>query len=803
MYRNSLLEEERREERKLPKGEEFEALCQRLKEKKIEEKTKIALAGRYFAQHMEEEYEAVAKLIVPRSEEEHMLRNNQEILVSLVRYQSTHKKLHLERAQELSEKTVLFLPVKTLLLLLQEKSKEQILEEGYKLDRECKYSALIKGMAFIYAKKHKNAISVLSRHAEMPEALLLCLLAEVLLEESNTSKTYNKLCAVIKEKTKQIRGRADLSDSVKKKKTDSLEQYQQHADSLVGSGPKTGYDKDLEEIEQTVQHTSGGVLTTLDQLVKDNAQDPAGMQEKVHSSKKLRLGIELVLAKALYSKKRYAEALRLVEKLKHAYLGQSESTDEEISLLLLLLHLHTKTLHRVGGNMPGIINALTKCSAQNGGSHIFDLIELIKRKQPVPPSFDEAEHAWIEKMLALSETKLFWRVEIEKARYLNRLGNLCFFQKNLLGAKEAYTQALSMAKGEDKEQIKENLNTLEKWMGRPETPAGACPECQVLQDSQRRKDISPSEAPSLADQLEEIAETIAKLRTKDETSHNERLISIFSLCALLRFQKPILTVPEVADSSVSVIHNHVVFWIQEGETIDQRVIEKAIEQLRNKHSTSLQRNLSKKTVEYLLGHFTEQKNLKWITHILAEIEPCLTDKEKKEKAVSSARQLLIEESEMETKLKLELADPKTQQEGSPQKRSKQENSTDKAKDKEQGKEDLNTAESFEKSSLSQLYSTESALETEKEAELANKRDEVLKLLMEMQDKKQKAPKHKAETKSQRKKRSKVQEQTETEAESSSPASQPPSVQEETLQKKALAQPHLKKRAQTIESSEEE
>ncbi|KAI5140763.1 hypothetical protein NEAUS04_2730, partial [Nematocida ausubeli] len=75
----------------LPEGHEFESLLTRLKSGKISETVKIAIAARYFSAGNELQYKLVMDTVIPQSPDEYTLKNNQDILVLLIKYNRTLK----------------------------------------------------------------------------------------------------------------------------------------------------------------------------------------------------------------------------------------------------------------------------------------------------------------------------------------------------------------------------------------------------------------------------------------------------------------------------------------------------------------------------------------------------------------------------------------------------------------------------------------------------------------------------------------------------------------------------------------
>src|SRR5262249_29119877 len=72
----------------------------------------------------------------------------------------------------------------------------------------------------------------------------------------------------------------------------------------------------------------------------------------------------------------------------------------------------------------------------------------------------------------------------------------------------------------------------------------------------------------------------------------ERLVDILSLCSLVKFKKQILAIPEILDSSISTIYNHIIFWCKEDISLDLAVINKIIAVFKSKYSTPSEYSLS-------------------------------------------------------------------------------------------------------------------------------------------------------------------------------------------------------------------
>ncbi|OAG28895.1 hypothetical protein NEDG_01034 [Nematocida displodere] len=651
---------------RLPVGEEFGALCRRAASKPADEKAKMALAGRYFSEYMDEEYEALAKLVAPKTPEEQAMFNNQKMLVALVRYTRTHQDSYLTEAKELSKKTVIFPRVKAFFVQVTEAPEKEVLQEGYKLDRKCPHSAILKASAFIRAKKYDEALAVLDRLPERVATLLLRLSASIRVkEEGECHQVYIRLLMNIEQEEKDIE-KEDVTEVVKKRKLEHLELEKKHALRLAGKGVGVGLDALLAEIEGSIKVKAGLVLASAEQLVRDTATHPEEGVLMVRSSQRLFLEVEILRAQALQKRKRYTETQKLATYLKSVFSGVSESTDEKIALLLMQTHLETSTLKDL--DLPWIIHALSKRERVQKDINLSEFVALAKKKQPVPPTFDRPDAEWTKKMLALQDTPLLWKVEIDRGRYLNRLGNIEFAQMNIKQAEEAYASALKVAEDKDRACIQKNSQTLEKWITREDKPISEYPECQVLlRACGGAKDLpweeyvekvtgngsaNPESTASTAStanlektkkteklvtDLEDIAKVLQDTTGVPHKGQGERIANILAFCSLLRYKKEILSISEVASSSMSIVYNHIVFWARENRPIDSSVLDKAIDCLAQAHRGPAEKILAKKAVLTAMEQLSRENNGQRFEEVLARTKGLAAFSAKEKKLIEKIR----------------------------------------------------------------------------------------------------------------------------------------------------------------------
>jgi len=620
---------EQSEVQTLPKGKEIHALCKRLGKSPLEERAKIAIAGKYFSQGLEDEYEEICKEIAPTTQEEINLRNNQEIMVNLVRYSRGFLETHLKRAKELARITDMVPSVKTLYLLMQEQDEQEILKEGYKLDRACEHSALVKVISYVELKKYEDAKSILERLRETPQTVFLSFVCGFFTDGKETDAKYAKLCRIAERD-------ANEECSSGEERPDTT--YKKYADRLLGRGEGVHHDKIAEEIEISARKKAGSVLSTTESFVKDNTDRPEYVLHLISSSKKLKLEIELLRLELFCKKQRYVEAQALAETLKKNFRKTGEKTDEKIAVFLILTHIYTSSLPAL--DLAWVINALSQREQRHAGKaerermHLADFVELTKRRHDMFSSFSAEDSHWIQKALELQDSRVLWKINIERARYLNRLGNIHFAHREIEDAEKKYVEALAIATEKDRKVIEENLEELNTWKKKEEPPIQAYPECRVLLENALpgagNKSISHLDyvkislgaeiSAGVADALQRISQVLQKMPQKEEQSGCERTIGVLSLCALVKYQKAILSSGEVARSSISVVHNHVQNTIRNSEAVEESVVRRAQFYLRSNYSMAAQKYLAQRTLLDVLGHVSRTESPYKTEKLAGEIE---------------------------------------------------------------------------------------------------------------------------------------------------------------------------------------
>ncbi|KAI5186147.1 hypothetical protein NEHOM01_1312 [Nematocida homosporus] len=616
-------------------GEEFETLCRDLIDSKVSEKSKIALAGKYFGQDKENEYLRIRELICPRTVEEISLFNNQEITANLIKFVKTQDSTCLQRAKHLSTKTDLFPMTRTLLLLAQESPAEEVLQEGYKLSRSCQHSTYLKAIVFLQARQYEQALSVIERLPKTPESLLLKIRVSTALHKPDGQTLYQEMCQLLQVREKEI-AELDSCENSKARELAQIVYLKTHAERLLGQGPGIGPDAILHEIKESLAAKTSDRLASAEDLIKNNTQNGTTNLQMMQNSKKLFLSVELLRAETLLDRKRYSEAQALAQRLKKESSNENPSINERIGLVLVQTHLHLKNLAEM--DTPWIVNALSARERSQKDLGLADLIELIKRKQPEPLVFAPSALVWTKKMIDLTDSSLVWRTEINKSRYWSRLGNIYFAQKRLDLAKSAYQKALQFAtEDEDTQAAQENLDTLTAWANRPELPLSNFPECLALTTLLQTKCTSQSEyierLTSTATPTEAVGhlETAIKILNTPPAAPNtalaERLTNLISICSLIKHKKPLLTTSEILNSSISVIYNHLLFWHMEQQPIDIDVVHQAIYYFLSEYSTPAQTLLAKKAIFIALSHFASHGNSLRVKEVLARTEHCLKQPE--------------------------------------------------------------------------------------------------------------------------------------------------------------------------------
>lgn len=613
----SVQKEQKEQRTSLPSGDEFESLLKRLNSNEIEEKVKIAIAGRYFSIGNEEAYKRVLETVSPKSTEDYTLKNNQDIIVHLVKYNKEQKIEELQDAKKLITKTYIFPTVKTMFLLSVEAAEDEILRESYKLDRTCKYSATLKAISFINARKYEEASSIIERLPVSLEKTVLELLIAVSFDKEKAQSLYARL-----------REQLEIQEKKPESKIET-HIYREYAKRLINEGAGIGLDLIISKTSEKLKTSTGIALGSAKQLLEQTSDPSSEAVPLLNNSKKLFLEIEILRAQELLKKKRYIEAKELALTLKKNENLFDPSAAERIAIVLISSSLNQNQTENL--DIPWIVNSLSAREQKKKDTGLSDLIELIKIKTPETISLDSSNLAWIKKMIRLSKnTNLIWKPVIEESKYLNRLGNIYFAQKKIDKAKEAYEEALKTSSKDDTGDIKENIKKMKKWISRKDAVIAEFPEGMCLFRAQGYSTANPSMIEYInntthsktlmetADALEEIANTLAKDNEKEKNT--ERIVNILSLCSLVKFRKQILTPSEIAESNISVIYNHIVFWISEDIELDMSVVNEAISYYTSKYATGSQRLLAKEAILQSIAYFAKKGRVKRFNEVLTRIE---------------------------------------------------------------------------------------------------------------------------------------------------------------------------------------
>lgn len=633
-------EQQEGKRKSLPMGEEFESLLTKLSSDKVDERIKIAMAAKYFSADREEEYRRIEELITPRTPEEITLKNNQDILVSLVKYAKEKQIHYLIKAKELIAKTHITPAVKTMFLLATEAPEEEILRESYKLDRNCKHAAKLKVISFINAKKYTEALAVIDRVPVSLERTVLNFVISALQDSPEKEKLYNDLIKEIKDKLAKYQ---DIPETEIKEKSKEIEDakgilnmYKDYVDRLMNKGPGIGLDAIISEIDTELKKSTGVALGSASQLVEKTTSNTEEALKTMEVSKKLFLEVEILRAETLLRKKRYIEAKDLAQALKTGHSDRMyESARERVALILISASLNQNILKDL--DIPWIVYALSPREQRRKDIGLSDLIDLIKHKDLGRSSISHASLEWTQKMIDLSEnTNLIWRPKIEKSKYYNRLGNIYFTMREIDKARDAYQQALDTESESQKKDISENIKVLNEWIERKDIPIKTSPESICLFKALGNKTENPSASdyvsavmlkdtlPETADMLEEIATALVNKKSKED---EERIINILSLCSLVKFRKQILTPQEIADSNIAVIYNHILFWSKENHELDTSTVHSAIKYYTSKYSTEAQALVAKHAVILALKHLAKSGRVKIFNQVFSKVKDFI-EKEK-------------------------------------------------------------------------------------------------------------------------------------------------------------------------------
>ncbi|KAI5138277.1 hypothetical protein NEAUS06_2485, partial [Nematocida ausubeli] len=373
----------------LPEGHEFESLLTRLKSGKISETVKIAIAARYFSAGNELNYKLVMDTVIPQSPDEYTLKNNQDILVLLIKYNRTLKVRYISQAKALITLTPIHPHVNTMYLLATEAGTDEILKETYKLDRNCRYSLQLKAISYIYAYKYDEASVVIDR---LPDTIDKILLEMIVISHRNTGD----IRGVHRRLKNEIDKLGEISDKSLRNK---YNMYISYGDRLINSGPGVLLDQIISEVAESLKKSSGIALDTVEHMVEQTVKETKYAVELVGISKTLKLELEILRAQELLHKKRYTEAIELANILKNRYLPLNESASERIAIILIYSCINQKKTDSL--DIPWIVNALSNREVREKDVGLSDLVDLIKMKEEVP-SLDEGSLVWTKKMIKLA-----------------------------------------------------------------------------------------------------------------------------------------------------------------------------------------------------------------------------------------------------------------------------------------------------------------------------------------------------------------------------------------------------------------
>lgn len=619
----------------LPQGEEFKTLCSKFESGEIEERVKIAVAAKYFAAYMEEEYGEISKRIHPKDPEDIALHSNQQLMVHLIRYSRTYDKKHFMAAAEIAAKTEVMPPAKALLMLFREDPKEEMLCQGYMLDRDSTFQAMIKSVLLSVSGKHKEAQMII---AHIPNrqtsgvALLRLAYAIGQKDIKEAQKAYSDYthAAVTEEESIE-----QLPPSARRPALDHLGTKTEYANRLVQQGTGIGPDKIIGELRASLKSKSVGVPVSPKDMLEKHVENPEFALDLLHVSRRVHLEVELIRAEDLAAKQMDAEAHAVAQSLKKNFVGISETTDERIALLLL--HTHLRLKHEREMDVAFIAQALSKRDTTRKETDFAEFVSLMKKEQPIPPEYTEQALSWTEKMMGLTKSSLSWAVKMDMGKYLNRVGCVCFALKRIEKAEQAFRSALEVAEEADRESITENLHTLEEYTKRKDASPNTAPECSIIFNavSAPASDVDPVQylqsttgaktETQVADQLEEVYKVILQQEeAKEGSAVLDRLVGIISLCSLLKYRKQILTLSEILASSVSVIYNHVLFWCSEEESIPYEVVSFCLELLRAPWTSPAEKILARKACFLALQQSIRDGDPQKVKDLAAELRAPLS-----------------------------------------------------------------------------------------------------------------------------------------------------------------------------------
>ncbi|KAI5171135.1 hypothetical protein NEFER03_0537 [Nematocida sp. LUAm3] len=772
----------------LPEKEEFLLLCKRLKEERAPEKIKISIAGRYFSAGKEKEYKMIRDMTFPNDEEERTVLNNQDILVNLILFSREHESEYLINAKKLKGKTLLYPITKCFLYLAEEEEIEEITKEGYKLNRKCKYASQIKALIFLRSSRYEDALSILEKLPETIETLFLKMKIYMLMHKpiEEIQNLHSKLVEHEKAHSPSKR----------------VEEMRKHADRLLGKGVGVGVDKIVHEIEESLSKNTGSILTSTEELIRENAKNPERALRLAHNIKSFYAMLEMLRAETMYVKKRYQEALVLSKRIKEEYKGKYQEIDRKCKMILLLSHIQLKKTEEIDASW------ISFPEKEEGGA--ISLLEVVKMKGSLPLSLNPFSLQLIRKVLDLTETEYLWKLEINRSRYYNRMGNIFFAQRNIEEAKKKYKMALEIAEAGDREGIQENLDILSAWEKREETPLHEIPEAlALLRDVKKKpssykeyiKAVTEIETPAKAtEDLEDIVKLLSLQNSSECLVEAERIKNILSLCSFLKYKNPLLSNQEVSSSNISVIYNHILFCLKEEKELDEEIFESAVTHLASRCSTDIQKLLAEKAILIELCRICE-KERKHDKELGSKIN------EKSRKKIASAIERIdkhvvsVDGKEEVKKLRLFLQETRHIEETSAQEEKKEEVSTPHMSKNEETPKEKEDSEKEDKTNPS----------SSQENDLSQKREEVMKALLEIQSKSTQKKKAKDNTEEEAAappvKRRRINKTTkqEEEKEEIPKKIQKEGIAEEQEEKRPLKEKKvsIKKHSKAVMSSEEE
>ncbi|KAI5179753.1 hypothetical protein NEOKW01_0216 [Nematocida sp. AWRm80] len=656
--------------------EHASTIYSRALENKIDEKTKILILGEYYKNGLFKECSRLADTIEIKNDSinssvytlksllEILIRDREEIGEiekigedqSSIRYiKYTIKNLE-EKIRAYSVMPPLLLPEAKVIISV---ANEEPLENVYVYSKN-KGMGLIRTIDLYRKNKYKEGLAILSTLPVVPEVLLLKLqgiyntnrienksnIIEVDLETERKKDTISEISKVYRQLMNIVEYELEKAKD-NKVRTLELTAIKKSAERIAGLGEGTGMDRIVKAIEAGIKNIPGAGLTSINELVTHAVSDKdiKIAQHYLQVSKRFRQELEILRAEALFSKKRYDDVISVYKTIKANYKNMSENVEERLALLLLQTHWKKNTLEEL--DLSWFVNALSSREKRLKDLRLIDLIELIKKKQPVHPSFETSHFHWLQKMVQLEdssrgteekkesiEQKSIWSVEINKPEYLNQLGCLYFQRKEIDKSKESFAEALKLCTDAPEQKIiQSNIRVLEEWISRTDPLPSTLPECIIPGGSTDKMtpieyitSITSINTPSeVADQLQEVLEVYRRNTKKEQGAETEKIISLVFLISLLKYNRIILQPAEILSSHISVIYNYILYQYKNTQIIETEVISKVLDVFKFQYSTPAEKHISKLALFLILRQLSDKGLFSRFKSVYKSISNYITD----------------------------------------------------------------------------------------------------------------------------------------------------------------------------------